>query len=242
MVRSTAISWTIALAIAALALPLSQLPASAEDAQAEAAETPSQPLEPRLVHVILLPPADDALFASPSPEQTKTAPVVLVKPVGTAAIAQPGAEPATVPEDDVLFDNPSLPDRRPRVASLPDTGNPAIASRGPEPEQAQNAAAPVVIPSFPERSPFRQAAFKSEVVESAPRPEAAPAKGNAASRFLAKLWPGNKPASAPVPPAAQSTQSPAASAPAEQRQADAEPKSDKPPIKRLLDGLQFWKN
>jgi hypothetical protein len=78
---------------------------------------------------------------------------------------------------------------------------------------------------LPGRSPFRQAPFKSEIVENPQQPpEAAPAKGNAASRFLTNLWPGNKTASTPV------------------SSAEAGAKSEKPPIKRILDGIQFWKN
>jgi hypothetical protein len=217
------------------------------------------------------PPAGNAAIAAPRPEPQKIQedailvekpsmleqrpPVASLPPAGNAVIAVPRPEPQKIQEDATFVEKPSVLERRPPVASLPPAGNAAIAARRPEPAKTQKNAALVAIPSLPGRSPFRPAPFKSEIVESGPTaavfqqqvPE--PRKGNAASRFLANLWPGNKEASTPVsstaegrPPAVggnAGTLGPSASA---QGQAETAQKSDKPPIKRFLDGIQFWKN
>jgi hypothetical protein len=224
MVRSTATSWKIGLAVTALTLPLWQLPAMADDRLAEKAETRPQPLEPKAVRVILLPPASDALLAARYPDEVKTAPIIMVKPVENAAIAQPRPqqvetasimlqpagnaaiveqrpEPAKIQEDVAPVETPSLPERRPRIALLPPASNPIVASPQPEPTTTQDDATSAEIPSLPGRSPVRQAPFRSEVVENGP----------------------------------------SAAATSPQPVSEAGPKSDKPPIKRFLDGLQFWK-
>ena len=305
MVRSTAISWKIGLAVTALALQAGQLPALADDESAQEVETRSQPLEPTAVRVTLLPPASDtvisswrpwpvegatiimvrpaenAAIAQPRPEQVEAAPIMVqpagnaaiaqprpepveaapipVQPAGNAAIVQPRPEPEKIQEDAARAETSSSPERRPRVALLPPVGNAIIASPRPEPAKTQNDAPSVAIPSLPGRSPFRQAPFKSEIVENGPNAAAAfrqqnpePPKGTAASRFLANLWPGNKGAGAPVSsPAGGSPSSagdgkagspgPSTASASAQGQAEAGQKSEKPPIKRLLDGIQFWK-
>jgi hypothetical protein len=167
----------------------------------------------------------------------------MVQPAENAAIVQPRAEPEKVQEDVILGETPSLPERRPRVALLPPGDNATIASPRPETPKTQNDTTVVAIPSLPGRSPFRQAPFKSEIVENGPNAPAAfrqqapePPKGNATSRFLANLWPGNKGASTPVSSTAEGSPSSTGDK-AGQAEAGA-----KPPIKRFLDGIQFWKN
>lgn len=292
MVRSTAISWKIGLAVTALTLQLWPLPALADDGLAEKVETRPQPDEPKAVPVTLLPPASDALLASwrswlsqdatiimvrpaesaaiaqpppeqveaapsiaqpaesaaivqPRPEQVETAPIT-VQPAENAAIVQTRPEPEKIQEDVTRVETPSLPERRPRVALLPPASDAIIVSPRPEPAKTQNDATLVAIPSLPGRSPFRPAPFKSEIVESGPNAAAPfqqqapePPKGNAASRFLSNLWPGNKGASTPVSSTAEASPSSAGDGKAG---SESDPKSDKPPIKRFLDGIQFWKN
>ncbi len=328
MVRSTAISWKIGLAVSALALQLAPLPALADDGLAETVEKRPQPLEPKAVRVTVLQPASDAAVAGwrpwqmggapiimvrpadnaaiaqphpdeveaapvwdtivpPSPEQVEGTPSIMARAAGNAAVTQPRPEqfeaapilmqpvenaavvrPRLVPEkiqEDVARVEPRpLSEGRPRVAVAPPASNAAVAPPRLEPAKTENAAPLVAIPSLPGRSPFRQAPFKSEIVENGPNapaalrqqsPETAPAKGNAASRFFANLWPGNKGASTPASSTAQGSSSSAGaaragslgpsasnSAPPAQGQAETGAKSDKPPIKRLLDGIQFWKN
>jgi hypothetical protein len=213
MMRSTATSWKIGLAVTALTLPLWQLPAAADDRLAERAGPRPQPLEPKTVRVILLPPASDAQLTPRYPKEVETAPIIMVKPVENAAIAKPRPqqveaasitvqpaenaaiveqrpEPAKIQEDAAPVETPSLPERRPRVALLPPVGNAIVASPQPEPAKTENDATLAEIPSLPGRSPVRQA--------------------NAAAT-------------------------------SQQQAPEAVPKRDKPAIKRFLDGLQFWK-
>ena len=166
----------------------------------------------------------------------------MVQPARKRAIAQQLSEPAEIDEDANVVESPPAPEQPPRVALLPPVSDAAITSSPPEPEKAQKSATPILIPSLPGRSPFRQAPFKSEIVDNEPKGVAAfqqpasepvPAKGNAAVRFLTRLWPGNKEASTPPPGASTAEGS---------TSADAGPKSEKPPIKRFLDGIQFWKD
>jgi hypothetical protein len=223
MVRSTAYSWKIGLAVAALALPLGQLQALADDGLSETPETRSQPLEPKVVPVILLPPASDAVFAPQRPALVEDVPIIMVQPARNRPITQLRAEPVKIREDAIiredakfqqdatLEESSSTPEPPPRVALLPPVGNAAIASRS-EPEETRNDVTPVVIPALPGRSPFRQNPFKSEIVENAPI-DTASVQQQASEPFPASI-----------------------------EQAEADPESDKPPIKRFLDGLQFWKN
>lgn len=272
MVRSTAISWKIGLAIAALALPVGQLRALADDRPTEKLVTRSASLEPKTVQIILLPPASDAVFASKRPALLDEAPIIMVRPAKKGAIAQPLSEAAETQVDSTVVETPSMPEQPlraeiledatveesppalqqpPRVALLPPVSD--AASSPALPEKPQKNAMPIVNPSLPVRSPFRQTAFKSEIVENAPKDvatlqqqasEPAPAKGNAASRFLAKLWPGDKDKSSTTANAGETASlvPPAASASPSNEQADAGPENEKPPIKRFLDGIQFWKN
>ncbi len=262
MVRSTAISWKISLAVAALALPLGQLRALADDELPVKRETPPQSVEPKAVRVILMPPASDVVFASHRPALLEEAPIIMVQPAGKRAPAQPLSEPAEIDEAAAVVESPPAPEQPPRVALLPPLSDAAIASSPPEPEKPQKSATSVVIPALPGRSPFRQAPFKSEIVENGPKDaaafqqqasEPAPANGNAAVRFLAKLWPGDKEASTPGASTAERSSSagageaaslapPTASTSTSIKQAEADPKSEKPPIARFLDGIQFWKN
>lgn len=223
MVHSTANSWKIGLVVAALSLPSGQLPALADDEPSETLETRHQPLEPKSVPVILLPAADDAVFAPQRPALADDVPVIIVQTAGTRALAPLRAETEKL-QDDVLVkedsriepdatlvESSSTPEPSPRVASLPPAVDAAIASPRSEPEKARKEAAPVVIPALPGRSPFRQAAFKSEIVENAPI-DTASVQQQVSEPFPASI-----------------------------EQAEADPESDKPPIKRFLDGLQFWK-
>ncbi len=263
MARLTAISWKFGLAVTASALQLGQLPALADDRSAPQGEIRPQPLEPEAVPVTLLPPASDtavaswrqwqvdgaptnkvrpaanAAIAQPRPEQLEVAPI-MAQPAEDAAIVQPRAEPEKIPEEATRVETPVLPGRRP-----PTVANAMIASPRPEPAKAQNDETLAAIPSLPKRSPFRQTAFKSEIVTEPAAlrqqpPEPAPAKGNAASRFLANLWPSNKGASTPVSSTGEG--SPSSAGDGQLGQAETGAKSDTPPIKRFLDGIQFWKN
>jgi hypothetical protein len=180
-------------------------------------------------------PAEDAEIPQSRPDRAEAA-AIPAQPAGGPAIAQPRPEPEKSPEDATLVEAPSLPERRPRLALLPPAGDAPVASPRPETAKTQNDAL-VALPSLPERSPFRGGGFKSEIVENGPAiqraAEPAPPK-TAAGRFLANIWPGNKGASTP---ASSTVGGGPASAPA-QGQPEAGPK---PPIKRLLDGIQFWK-
>lgn len=263
MVRSTAISWKFGLAITASALQLGRLPALADGRSAEQGETRPQPLEPKAVPVTLLPPASDTAVASWRQWRMDGAPTITVRPAENTAIAQPRPEqveagrimvepaedaaivqrrpqPEKLPEDVTPVETPLLPERR-----SPSVTNAMIPSPRPQPAKTQNEETLVAVPSLPGRSPFRQAPFKSEIVaEPTPfpqqDPEPAPAKGSAASRFLANLWPSNKGASTPVSPTGEG--SPSLAGDGQAGQAEAGSKSDTPPIKRFLDGIQFWKN
>lgn len=182
---------------------------------------------------IMARPAGNVAIVQPSPEPVEAAPIV-ARPAANVTIVQPRPEPEKIQEDATFVETPSLPERRPRVAVLPPVTDEPIVTARAEPAKIQNDAS-VAIPSLPGRSPFRMSPFKSEIVESGPIAPAPP-KGNAASRFFANLWPGNKGASegnasSPGP----STASNAAQGPAEDGQAE------KPPVKRFLEGIQFWK-
>jgi hypothetical protein len=249
MGRSIAISWKIGLAVAAIASPFGQLRAQVDDGLPETAETRAQPLESKSVPVILLPAASDALLASSRRAPVEGVPIVMVRPAGNAATnAQLRPEPVKIQENATLVERSPAPESTPRVALLPPVSDAAIAPPQPEPEKTQWSATPVVIPSLPARSPYRQTPFKSEIVEVGPQDaailqqqvsEPTPPKGNAASRFLANLWPGDKQAKS----TAESSPSSADDGEAGSiEQAEVAPKSDKPPIKRFLDELQFWKN
>jgi hypothetical protein len=335
MVRSTATSWKIGLAVAASALLSWQLPALADDKSAQELQIRPQSLEPKAVPVTLLPPASDTFISSWQPWPMKGVPIIMVRPAENAAIAQPrpeqveavpiavrpaedaaivqprpelveaapfiaqppenaaiaqprpeqveaapfiaqpamvqpaenGAtvqpspEPEKIREGAALVETRRLAEQRPRLALLTPDSNAATASPRPEPAKTQNEAAPVTIPSLPGRSPFRQTPVKRGTVENGPNTAAttfgqqaldpAPAKGNAASRFLSNLWPGKKAASTPAssaqgsPPSAgdgtAGSPGPSAASTSAQAQAEADPKSDKPAIKRFVDGIQFWK-
>jgi hypothetical protein len=286
MVRSTAISWKIGVAVTAVALPLWQLPALADDGATREVETRAEPLKPKAVPITLLPaatdtqldswrrwlpegapiimvrpaPAKNTAIAPPRPEQIEAAPIMaqpaenaaiipmrpeqveaalmMEQPAENTAIVQPRQEPEKI-QGATRIETPSLPERPRRVAMLPPVSNAIIASSRPELAKTQNDAPSVAIPSLPGRSPFRQAPFKSEIVESGPKaPE--PPKGSAASRFFANLWPGNKGASTPVSVTGEGR--PLSANEGKASLAEAGPKSDTPPVKRFLDGIQFWKN
>jgi hypothetical protein len=224
MVHSTANAWKIGLAVAALALPMGQLPALADDEPSEPLAVRHQPLEPKSVPIILLPPADDAVFAPQRPALADDVPVIIVQTAGTRAIAPLRTEPEKIQDDTLtkadarieqdtttLVESPPTSEPPPRVASLPPVVDAAIASPRPEPEQARTEATPVVIPALPGRSPFRQTAFKSEIVQAAPV-DTASVQPQTAEPFPASIEP-----------------------------VEAAPENDRPPIKRLLDKLQFWK-
>jgi hypothetical protein len=208
----------------------------------------AQPRQDRLDAVpSITRPAENAAIAQPRQDQVEAAPII-ARPAENAAIVQPRPQPEKVREDITRLETPSSK-QRPRAALLPPASNAIIALPRPEPAKPQNSAVVAAIPSLPGRSPFRPAPFKSEIVENGPRAAfqqqaAEQPKGNAASRFLANLWPGNK-ASTPVSSTAgggnAGSPEPSASN-SEQGQSEAGQKSDKPPIKRFLDGIQFWKN
>jgi hypothetical protein len=223
---------------------------------AEKAAIIQPPLEPvDGAPSIMVLPAAHAAIAQPRPGPVEAAPV-MAQPAETAAIVQPRAEPEKIQEDAARVEAPAIPERRPRVALLPPAGNAPAASPRADPAKTQSDATLVAIPSLPGRSPFRPAPFKSEIVESGPNAPAGfrapePPKGNAASRFLANLWPGNKGASTPVSSTGARSPSSTSDGGAGSRgpstasaegQTESGQRGDKPPIKRFLDGIQFWKN
>jgi hypothetical protein len=157
----------------------------------------------------------------PRPEQAETAPPPPHSGPKAATAAQPRPQPEKIQEAVARVEKPLAPEPRPRVAALPSGGD---------------ANPPLAAPSLPGRSPFRQSAFKSEVVDNpaAFRQPEQP-KGNAAQRFLNNLNPwSKKEAGTPVASNAQPSAPPAGEA----AQPEAAPKT---PVKRLIDGIQFWK-
>jgi hypothetical protein len=167
----------------------------------------------------------------------------MAQPAENAAVVQPRPEPEKFQEEGALVETPSIPERRPRVALLPPS-NATSASPRPEPAKADTDTISAATPSLPGRSPFRQAPGKSEIVENGSNTaatfgqqtlEPVSPKGTAASRFLANLWPGNKGADT-----SGSSTAPQAG-PSSAGEPEAGEKTEKPPIKRLLDGMQFWK-
>src|SRR5262245_22224383 len=94
MVRSTAISLKLGLAVAASALQLWPLPARAQDAPDEKAEARPQPVETKPVRIMLLPPATDPNFKAWRPAPVDGAPILMVKPAETAPVVPPQPAPA----------------------------------------------------------------------------------------------------------------------------------------------------
>jgi hypothetical protein len=256
MVRLTTISWKIGLAVFAAVLPFWQLPAMADDARDEKVETPSPPIEPKTVRVILLPPADEAVFALRPPRSEKAARTIWEQPTDAAAVVPPRPEPAQIQENAALAEPssfaeppasaepPSSLKQPPQIALQPPAGNPASARPRPEPVKIKKAAASAEIPSLPERPPFRPVLYnvqpqeKEQSVASPSREQARePAsfmtKVNSAFRPLASLWPGNRRTSETASP----TASPAS--------ADAGPASEKTDVVKREPGsflkvLRFW--
>lgn len=260
MVRSTAISWKIGVAVTAAALQLWQLPARADDGSTQGVGTRAEPLKPKSVPITLLPPASDAEMNSWRQYMPGGAPIVMVRPAKNGASAQPSPEQAQ-PAPTIVQPAVNAPSAQPRPEQaetafimMPPAASIATAQPRPEPEKTRDVTraetsslsakprrdAPLAaIPSIPGRSPFRPAPFKSEIVEN--RQEAPePPKGSAASRFLSSLWRGNKGASTPVSATAEGR--PLSLAEDKAGQAEAGSKSDTSPTKRFLDGIQFWKN
>ncbi|MBX2806568.1 MAG: hypothetical protein KTR19_11400 [Hyphomicrobiales bacterium] len=134
---------------------------------------------------------------------------------------------------------------------------PVVAARPEATWEADETSAAIFVPSLPERSPLRQFTFKSEIVENKPveeerptqisairqvAPEPVPEKSSAAVRFLKKLLPGQSDdedtvSEAAIEPDASETET-ALALPAGE---DADADEDKPTMKRILDGIQFWK-
>jgi hypothetical protein len=208
---------------------------------AERSPESAAPAQPRLEQLetvpIMVQSAGYAGIVQPRQGQFDAVPV-MVQPATSATAPEPRSAPETILEDVTRDEMPSLPERRP--GSL---ANAPIASPRPKPATTQNDEAAAAIPSLPGRSPFRHTPLKNEIA-AAPAPvrqqTPAPANGSAAGRFLANLWPGNKGASTPVSSTAEA--GPSSAGDGKVAQAEAGAKADKPPIKRLLDGIQFWKN
>jgi hypothetical protein len=183
MVRLTTISRKIGLAAFAAALPLSQMPAMADDQRIEKVETPPPPIEEKTVRVILLPPANHAVFAfkppkgakpaAPTAEQPKADPAVVTLPQepakidAEAAFAAPVilAPSATVPKQPqqealIIPERPrqeaTIIPKQPQQAVLqPPARNAVTAQPRPEPAKIRKPATVAAIPSLPERPPFR---------------------------------------------------------------------------------------
>lgn len=157
MVRATAISWQIGLAVAALGLPLSQTPALADTTLAKKVEKRNLPLEPKAVRVILMPPASDTPVASPYPEMVKEAPVILVRTVGTAATAVPNQDPAAPimaqPAEDAIIDEPQPDLMETARFMLQPAGSPSTAQPRPEPAKIPAETEIAKEPSLTERRP-----------------------------------------------------------------------------------------
>jgi hypothetical protein len=144
MVRSTAIGWQIGLAVAVAALSLWQLPARAQEAPPEKVEAPPQPIEQKTVKIILLPPADDAVFALRRPEPAGAVSVVSVESTPYGAVALPSAEPAEIQDDAETAEIPALVER-PSLATMPPASDAAVVQPRLETAKVQENAAPVEI-------------------------------------------------------------------------------------------------
>jgi hypothetical protein len=180
MVRSTAISWKIGPAAAAvLALPFWPWPALADDKpaeKAEKAETRPQPLQPKAVRVILLPPASDTAFAAQRPEQMEAAPVILVRPSGTADnTAADTAAIAMDPADSAAIGEPGPDLMESARFMVQPAGKAATAQPRPEPAKAQKEDALADTPSVLERNP-RVASLPPAGSKTAVSPRPGPAK------------------------------------------------------------------
>ncbi len=258
MVRSTATSCKYGLAVAASVMLLWQLPALAGEKEAKQEAAPPAPLVPKAVPYTLLPPASDQEVASWRQWQAGAAPAVtmprpaetvplaqpgqgaldlmpfMLQPAETPGFAQPRLEPEQTPVEATAVEKPVLAERRPPPVA-------DVISIAPRPEAVKPRQKEIVaaIPVLPGRSPFRQAPFKSEIV-GVPAEAPAPAKGSAVSRFFNNLLPGKKATATQVASTSEGSASPAGDNKA--GQADAGTKTDKPPIKRFIDGIQFWKN
>lgn len=251
MVRLTTISWKIGLAVFATVLPFWQLSALAEDGRAEKVETPSQPNGVKTVRVILLPPANYAVFAFRPPQSAKAAGAIWEQPTDDAALAVLRPEPAEIQEDAAFVEPPSLPERPPQIALQLPASNAASALPRQEPAKNKKDAALVKIPSLPERPPFRPVLYNIEPVENEQnaaatsleqvgKPASFMAKVNSAFRPLANLWPGNRQASETVSPTAEGN----GRSVANPVSADPGPASETADVKRepasFPKALRFW--
>jgi len=251
MVRLTTISWKIGLAVFAMVLPFWQLSALAEDGRTEKVETPSQPNDVKTVRVILLPPANDAVFAFRPPQSAKKAPgVIWEQPTDDAAVAVLPPEPAKIEEDAAFVEPPSLPEPPQTALQLP-ASNAASARPRLEPAKIKKDAALVKIPSLPERPPFRPVLYNIKPVQNEQKAAAASleqvgkpasfmAKVNSAFRPLTNLWPGNRQASETVSPTAEGN----GRSGANPVSADPGPASETADVKRepasFSKALRFW--
>lgn len=173
MTRSAAISWTIGLAVSSAALSLWQLPAKADDGGVDKVETRPQPIEPKTVRVILLPPASDAVFGLRPPGSATAAHVISVQPVGETAAAPPPLKSGKIQED-AAFVEGALHESPPRAALQPSASNAPTAQPRAEPAKIRDDAASVEPPASPGRPP--QVALlppASDVASDQPRAEPA---------------------------------------------------------------------
>jgi hypothetical protein len=182
MARSMTIARKAGLALAVLALS-AQWPALADDAPKDTISAPSPPLEPTDVQVMLLPPADESVFALRPPGAAEVPSFTLMKPSADRSEAPPKTEPAPVREEAIAVDPPSLPELPvpAAVAAAPKADPVSIAPRvepapvEPRPRIAK--AEPAPIPPLPERVPFRPEISKikpfeiEEVAVASPREE-----------------------------------------------------------------------
>lgn len=251
MIRLNTLSCTIGAAVFAAALPLLQLPAMAEDGSAQKVEeTPSPPIEPKAVPVILLPPANDALFAFRPPRSGIAVPAATEQPTGNAVPEPVAPAPAKIEADAAIVEAPAVMKRPPDIALQPPASKPpsapaaAVLPRA-EPAKARQNAPVAVVPSLPERAPFRTVFYNVEPVviernaakasyEQAP--ESASFMGKVKSSFqpLANLWPGNRRASETESPTADGRAAPNAAAASENTDVS------KPEPAPFLKSLRFW--
>lgn len=252
MVRLTTIYWTIGLAVSAAALPFGQWPAMAEEGSAETVEAPPQPIEPKTVRVILLPPADDALFSMRPPASAKAAPAIVQQPADNGVAALLRAPPAKIDEDAAFAAPLTTPKRPPEIALVPPANNSASARPRPEPARIDKPASLVKIPSLPERRPFLPVLYKIEPEAYAQTAAATPREepsepvsfmGKVKRSFqpLANLWPGNRREGETASPAAEgSNRTIARSASADAGPASENTDAAKSEPASFLKKLRFW--
>jgi hypothetical protein len=247
MVRSTSVAWKTGLAFMALAFSW-QPPALADDGSPETVAVPQQPVEPTEVRVILLPPADETVFAMRPPGAADVPAFTLMKPTTDGSEASPKTEPAPIREEAIVVDPPSLPEppAPADVAAVAEVTavNDALRAQ-PEPVKPRPRIAkaePAPIPPLPERVPFRPEISKikpfeiEEVAVASPREEkpkpALFANVNKAFRSLSDTITGRKREEEAASPG-EGTAAASAGLAGDERTEERQSSS-------LLDKLRFW--